>query len=1186
MAYTLNRRLAQLVDSNGQLNTGKIPNDYISSDHIADNVITASMLHTSFTVSTSNLTAIDTDDVSEGSSNLYYTDARADARIAAATTDDLSEGSNLYYTDARVQAISINNVVEDTTPQLGGNLASNGNDILFADNDKAIFGTGSDLEIYHTGTESWIKDAGSGNLYIDSNGAAIQLTSGNAAKSMINAVPDGGVTLFHNNNTKLNTSSDGVTVTGNLAVTGDLDITGNVNSYNVTDLDVTDKTITLGAGQTEANSGGSGIIIDGSNASILWDETNTTWDLNNSLAIRHTTAKIFIQSDDGQSAKVIFGDATDQTRGGIEYTSTDDLVFSNNNSDEKMRIRYTGKVGIDTPNPQGKLTISNGGAEGFEFEPGVTNFSVANTNYIASYDRSASTYRDISFDLGGAATQAIRFKTGGYVGIGISNPLQKFHLYDDGGYYASIQRGNSTPGGSEPWLGLFNDTNIANATYGWAFYDSNGDGSLQLWNKNNNTTGYDVMTFQRGGNVGIGTTAPQSKLETNLHSGADSSLMNANTVNDVHLIRAGFGQNAGTTSNAGAKWGLRFVGRNDGTYDNGKSGAIFAVSEDSAGYNRKVGLTFHTSPFDAAHTERMRIASTGNVGIGVTGNLNNDLGTLLNVNNATIIGNATSGSYFGYNLTYHSSAWKYQESSGVGLLSFTNAGDLTYRAAASGTGNTTAPLEERFVIKQGGNVGIGTSGPVTSLSFGEASTGITFLSTATNFNSGKVAGIRGEVGGTGYGNLAFDTFQGGSGGGERMMIRYDGNVGIGTDSPSYFLHVRSPNASDDVVYIHHDNASQTSGTLLKVRTDAGDSNGYTLLDVQTNSGSALFVRGDRNVGIGTSSPYTKLQIAGSISTKATDGLFYFSDSSSTSIDTSQLGVHWIGRIDTVNYHMTTSAGGFAGQAGTLGIAGKGGITFGTCTASETYASGRMIIDEDGKVGIGTTSPGFPLDVSASIASTIGQTSTYNYSQNRNWAMRTNNYGSANWGGWSLEQSTSAGGAPSVARIGVHINGNVGINMGGDASTSLTDKNPATALHVGGDITVGSADSVGTGGTAAIRFQNDNERSRITSNYASGGGGQMGFWTDTAGGTLLQRMYITNQGHVLPGADNTYDLGSTSTRWRNLYTTDLHLSNEGKPEGNEVDGTTGNWTIQEGEEHLYIINNKSGKKYRFALEEIE
>jgi hypothetical protein len=85
-------------------------------------------------------------------------------------------------------------------------------------------------------------------------------------------------------------------------------------------------------------------------------------------------------------------------------------------------------------------------------------------------------------------------------------------------------------------------------------------------------------------------------------------------------------------------------------------------------------------------------------------------------------------------------------------------------------------------------------------------------------------------------------------------------------------------------------------------------------------------------------------------------------------------------------------------------------------------------------------------------------------------------------------------------------------MGGAAGTGGTE-NPATALHVGGDITVGTNEDVGTGGTASLRFCNDNERSRITSNYASGGGGQMGFWTDTTGGTLLERAYIKNDGSL-------------------------------------------------------------------------
>ena len=79
--------------------------------------------------------------------------------------------------------------------------------------------------------------------------------------------------------------------------------------------------------------------------------------------------------------------------------------------------------------------------------------------------------------------------------------------------------------------------------------------------------------------------------------------------------------------------------------------------------------------------------------------------------------------------------------------------------------------------------------------------------------------------------------------------------------------------------------------------------------------------------------------------------------------------------------------------------------------------------------------------------------------------------------------------------------------------------------------------------------------------------------------------ITATGHILPGANDTYDLGASGNVWRNVYTGDLHLTNEAKTEGNAVDGTKGNWTIQEGSEDLYILNNKSGKKYKFKLEEI-
>jgi hypothetical protein len=73
--------------------------------------------------------------------------------------------------------------------------------------------------------------------------------------------------------------------------------------------------------------------------------------------------------------------------------------------------------------------------------------------------------------------------------------------------------------------------------------------------------------------------------------------------------------------------------------------------------------------------------------------------------------------------------------------------------------------------------------------------------------------------------------------------------------------------------------------------------------------------------------------------------------------------------------------------------------------------------------------------------------------------------------------------------------------------------------------------------------------------------------------------------ILPTTDGVYNLGSTSSRWLNIYTGDLHLSNQSHETGNSIDGTKGNWTIQEGETELYIINNNNGKRYKIKLEEI-
>ena len=80
-----------------------------------------------------------------------------------------------------------------------------------------------------------------------------------------------------------------------------------------------------------------------------------------------------------------------------------------------------------------------------------------------------------------------------------------------------------------------------------------------------------------------------------------------------------------------------------------------------------------------------------------------------------------------------------------------------------------------------------------------------------------------------------------------------------------------------------------------------------------------------------------------------------------------------------------------------------------------------------------------------------------------------------------------------------------------------------------------------------------------------------------------RWHWTSSGHFYPSANDSYDIGSSNLRVRNIYTGDLHMSNEGS--SNDVDSTWGDYTIQEGFEDLYLINNRTGKKFKFNLTEV-
>ena len=86
------------------------------------------------------------------------------------------------------------------------------------------------------------------------------------------------------------------------------------------------------------------------------------------------------------------------------------------------------------------------------------------------------------------------------------------------------------------------------------------------------------------------------------------------------------------------------------------------------------------------------------------------------------------------------------------------------------------------------------------------------------------------------------------------------------------------------------------------------------------------------------------------------------------------------------------------------------------------------------------------------------------------------------------------------------------------------------------------------------------------------------------GIIVTAGVSTFGGNVIPDGNGTRDLGATAKRWANLYTSDLDLSNEARG-GNDIDGTWGAYTIQEGENDLFLINRRNGKKYKFVLQEV-
>ena len=155
-----------------------------------------------------------------------------------------------------------------------------------------------------------------------------------------------------------------------------------------------------------------------------------------------------------------------------------------------------------------------------------------------------------------------------------------------------------------------------------------------------------------------------------------------------------------------------------------------------------------------------------------------------------------------------------------------------------------------------------------------------------------------------------------------------------------------------------------------------------------------------------------------------------------------------------------------------------------------------------------------------------------------------------------------------------ITGNLGVG-GVLTYEDVTNVDAVGILTARSGIRVGTGGTVGPVGSGIVTYFGDG--SQLTGIDA----GTLKHNNNTKAQATANGVTIT--GDLIPAANNTHDLGSTAIRWANIFTNDLHLSNQGRT--NSVDSTWGDYTIQEGENDLFLINNRSGKKFKFNLTEV-
>jgi hypothetical protein len=366
--------------------------------------------------------------------------------------------------------------------------------------------------------------------------------------------------------------------------------------------------------------------------------------------------------------------------------------------------------------------VSSGVSSGeIEFYKGDLSGGAGVVSFIKSIPTDLGANYDVTFGTGSSTSvsERMRITSAGNVGIGTSSPGNQLEVGGEG-----VLRLRPSTDNTQSSLYL-NATTTGGSSYRADIQIPSTGGIVFETTGTLNTAPTERMRIDSSGNVGIGTSTVNAKLEI---------ASNNNSGTALNVLRF---TDTDTAINSGQQIGSIEFYTADLT-NVGVASKIMAVSEGSSGV---LGLTFSTGS-SATIAERMRLDSSGNLGLGVTPSVWDATGMkTINMPYGYIVSQLANQITFGNNAYFEGVAYKYQSSNPSSQLRIDNTGGFIFRTAPSGTAGNAITFTQAMTLDGSGNLGVGTTSSLKYVtSAGSTATNYQFTARDTRSMAANVGG--------------------------------------------------------------------------------------------------------------------------------------------------------------------------------------------------------------------------------------------------------------------------------------------------------------------------------------------------------------------------------------------------------------------------------------------------------------